>query len=119
MKTDRSTTESEPIHDKVKSIQRDGNPKGDLFGEVIVFTGELGIHRNQAADLAANIGCHVDQGVTNKTTILVVGDQDVTKLAGHEKSSKHRKAEELAAEGHSIRIIREIEFKALVRSAKT
>ena len=37
MKTHRPTTESEPIHDKVKSIQRDGNPKGDLFGEVIVF----------------------------------------------------------------------------------
>jgi len=119
MMTHRPTTESEPNHDKVKSIQRYGNPKGDLFGEVFVFTGELGIHRNEAADLAANIGCHVDQGVTNKTTILVVGNQDVTKLAGHEKSSKHRKAEELAAEGHSIRIIRETEFKALLQSAKT
>lgn len=47
----------------------------ERIGEVIVFTGELGIHRNEAADLAA--------------------------------------------EGYSIRIIRETEFKALVRSAKT
>jgi hypothetical protein len=47
----------------------------ERIGEVIVFTGELGIHRKEAADLAA--------------------------------------------EGHSIRIIRETEFKALVRSAKT
>lgn len=102
-----------------KIIQRDGNPGGDLFGEVIVFTGELGIPRNEAADLAASIGCQVDQGVTKRTTILVVGDQDVTKLSGHEKSSKHRKAEKLIIEGQLIRIIWETDFKALVQSVKS
>ena len=100
------------------AIQRNGNPEGDLYGEVIVFTGALELHRAEAANLAASIGCQVAPGVTKKTTILVVGDQDVTKLAGHEKSSKHRKAEQLVAEGHRIRIIRETDFKALVRSAK-
>lgn len=49
--------------------------------------------------------------------MLVVGDQDVTKLAGHEKSSKHRKAEELISKGAPIRIIRESDFKELVRLA--
>lgn len=101
------------------AIQRDGNPEGDLFGEIIVFTGALELSRSEAADLAANLGCQVAQNVTKKTTILVVGDQDVTKLAGHEKSSKHRKAEQLATEGYSIRIIRETDFQALVQSAKT
>jgi DNA polymerase III subunit epsilon len=99
------------------AIQRDGNPDGDLFGEVIVFTGALEIPRSEAANLAASLGCQVAQGVTKKTTILVVGDQDVTKLAGHEKSSKHRKAEQLVAEGHYIRIVRETDFKALVQSS--
>jgi DNA polymerase-3 subunit epsilon len=56
--------------------------------------------------------------VTKKTTILVVGDQDVARLAGHEKSSKHRKAEQLVAEGQQIRIIRESDFKTLVRTAR-
>jgi len=50
-------------------------------------------------------------------TQFVAGDQDNSKLAGHEKSTKHRKAELLVAEGYSIRIIRETDFKALVQSA--
>lgn len=100
------------------AIQRDGNPEGDLFGEIVVFTGALEQPRSEAADLAASIGCQVAQNVTKKTTLLVVGDQDVSRLAGHEKSSKHRKAEQLAADGHQIRIIRETDFKELVWSAQ-
>lgn len=100
------------------AVQRDGNPEGDLHGEVLVFTGALELSRSEAADLAASIGCQVASGVTKKTTILVVGDQDITKLAGHEKSSKHRKAEQLVAEGHQIRIVRESDFKTLVRTAR-
>lgn len=97
------------------ALHREGNSEGDLFGEVVVFTGALEIPRAEAADLAAKLGCQVASGVTKKTTLLVVGDQDAAKLAGHEKSSKHRKAEQLVAEGHQIRIIRESDFKALVR----
>jgi len=99
------------------AIHRDGNPEGDLYGEIIVFTGALALPRSHAADLAASVGCQVGVGVTKKTTILVVGDQDVLKLAGHEKSAKHRKAEHLAAEGIRIRIIRESDFETLVRTA--
>lgn len=100
------------------AIYREGNPEGDLCGEIIVFTGALELPRNEAADLAASIGCQVAPNVTKKTTLLVVGDQDVSKLAGHEKSTKHRKAEQLVAEGHHIRIILETDFKELVRSAQ-
>ena len=100
------------------AIQRDGNPEGDLYGEVVVFTGALELPRTEAANFAASVGCQVASGVTKKTTILVVGDQDVARLAGHEKSSKHRKAEQLVADGHRLRIIRETDFKALVRSVK-
>ena len=99
------------------SIKRDGNPDGSLSGEVIVFTGALEIPRREAADLAASVGCEVGTGVTKKTTMLVVGDVDVQRLAGHEKSSKHRKAEELVTEGFPIRIIRETDFRVLVSSA--
>lgn len=100
------------------SFQRDGNVEGDLYGEVLVFTGALELPRSEAADLAASVGCQVAPGVTRKTTILVVGDQDVARLAGHEKSSKHRKAEQLIAEGHRIRIVRETDFRTLVRTAR-
>lgn len=95
-------------------ILREGNPDGPLAGEVLVFTGALGMPRREAADLAAQVGCEVAAGVTKHTTLLVVGDQDVTKLAGHEKSSKHRKAEALISAGQSIRILRESDFARLV-----
>lgn len=95
-------------------IVQDGNPEGALFGETLVFTGALKIPRSMAAEMAAKIGCAIAAGVNKKTTILVVGDQDVKKLAGHEKSSKHRKAEKLRAEGCTIRILRESDFKELV-----
>jgi len=106
-------------HSSSIPIHREGNPEGDLFGEILVFTGSLELVRSDAADLAASVGCKVDPNVTKKTTILVVGDQDVWKLGGHEKSSKHRKAEQLATAGQGIRIVRESDFKELVRSSQS
>jgi DNA polymerase III subunit epsilon len=95
------------------AIQRDGDPEGQFFGEILVFTGELEIPRNQAADIAAKAGFKVDQGVTKKTTILVVGTQDARKIKGGEKSAKHLKAEDLAQKGRHIRIIQEHDFFAM------
>lgn len=113
---------NQPIDPKSSSsglaIQRDGNPEGDFYGEILVFTGALELPRSEAADLAASIGYQVASGVTKKTTLLVVGDQDIKKLAGHEKSSKQRKAEQLVAEGHQLRIIRESDFKSIAMVAR-
>lgn len=100
------------------AIKRDGNPEGQLYGEVLVFTGAIKIPRREAADLAASIGCSVADGVNQKTSLLVVGDQDITKLAGKEMSSKQLKAEELIKKGQKIRIIKESDFKELVRYAE-
>jgi len=97
------------------NIAHDGNPQGPLYGEVLAFTGALQIPRRQAAEMASRIGCSVAEGVTKRTTILVVGDQDTRKLAGHEQSGKHRKAEQMIREGHLIRILRESDFKELVK----
>ncbi len=99
-------------------ITRDGNPEGPLYGEVVVFTGALSMPRREAADLAAIAGCEVASSVTKTTTLLVVGDQDIRKLIGHEKSSKHRKAECLISKGQPIRILRETDFGLLVREAQ-
>ncbi|MGD8327176.1 MAG: exonuclease domain-containing protein [Sphingomonadales bacterium] len=92
------------------SIHRNGNPDGPLAGEKIVFTGALQFPRKEVATIAAQAGCDVSDSVTRKTTILVVGDQDLDKLAGHEKSSKHRKAESLREKGLPIKIIQESDF---------
>ncbi len=97
------------------SVVKDGNPEGPLFGEVLVFTGALTVPRREAAELAARAGCETADGVTKHTTLLVVGDQDIRVLNGHEKSAKHRKAEELIAKGLPIRILTESDFVSMVR----
>lgn len=97
-----------------QSIIRDGNIEGPLFGNVAVFTGSLAIPRREAADLAARAGCNVGATVTKKTTLLIVGDQDISKLAGKPKSSKHIKAEELISQGCQIRVLRESDFQSIV-----
>jgi len=96
------------------SVTRTGNAAGPYAGAVVVFTGALGLSREAAPDLAAQSGMTVKAGVTRLTTYLVVGDQDLTVLGGHSTSSKHRKAEEMQAAGHPIRIIGETMFKAMV-----
>ncbi len=100
-------------------VKRSANPEGALFGEIIVFTGSLSISRSRAADIASLAGCRVDNGVTKHTTVLVVGDQDLRSLAGHDKSSKHLKAELLIQKGQSIRILGESDFLSLISQAKS
>ncbi len=66
--------------------------------------------------MAHAAGAAVESGVTKYTTILVVGDQDIDKLAGRAKSSKHRKAESLIAKGQYIRILGEADFMSMSHS---
>lgn len=110
-----STETGHPISSKKLRIALEGNPDGSLAGEVAVFTGELSITRQEAAELAANVGCTVAASVTQKTTLLIVGDQDPRKLSGHKKSSKHRKAEILIEKGQPICIIAEDDFRRLLK----
>lgn len=87
---------------------------GPLSGETIVFTGALSIPRPDAAKMANALGATVGSSVTSQTTILVVGDQDLSRLAGKSKSGKHLKAESLRNEGHGIQIVQESDFLQLV-----
>lgn len=96
-------------------IRREGDGDGPLIGECIVFTGALQMPRREAADQAHEAGAAVELDVTKSTTLLVVGDQDLDKLAGHEKSSKHRKAETLIAKGQPLRILGEADFLNICR----
>ncbi|WP_333927156.1 BRCT domain-containing protein [Bradyrhizobium sp. CCBAU 11361] len=99
-------------------MTREGNLDGLLAGEVVVFTGALSMPRRKAANLAARVGREVDGGVTKNTTLLIVGDQDVTRFeTGQSKSSKHLKTEALIAKGPRIRILRESAFLQLAKAA--
>lgn len=102
---------TQPIFAAHKLSEYSPNVAGPLVGETLAFTGALSLTRHEAAALAAQSGCAIGDGVTRHTTILVVGDQDRWKLAGYEKSAKHRKAEALIAKGQQIRILCEDDFQ--------
>ena len=97
-----------------QSVSISGNQNGALYGHSICFTGNLTLSRLEAATLAAGAGLTVKASPSKKVTLLVVGDQDLSTLAGHKKSRKHRRAEELQSEGHQIRILKEAEFLELI-----
>lgn len=101
------------------NIKLKGNPEGLLYGENVVFTGALSLPRRDAAKIAAELGCNVYSAVSKKTSILVVGIQDESKLAGYQKSSKHRKAEELIQNGAEIKIIFEKDFVEICNNENT
>ena len=111
---DRVKKPIDPVDGVSGSFAREGNPEGALYGELVVFTGALSIPRREAANLASIAGCQVADSVNKATTLLVVGDQDIRRLAGHEKSSKHRKAEDMMTKGQAIRILCEGDFRRLV-----
>lgn len=106
----------QPITDRTDRISKDGHSDGMLSGERIVFTGELLIPRRDAAEMADLLGAAVDPSVTKKTTMLVVGDRDISRF-GSEKSGKHRKAEDLIGKGQAIRILCEADWKELHAAA--
>lgn len=120
-----------PVHDWVvrarqpiggrtyaESVRRSGGGTGRLAGESLVFTGKLSIPRRQAADMAAEAGAKVSNSVTRRTTILVVGVQDLRKIGESGKSSKHRKAESLIRDGYEITILSEEDFTSIVSDVR-
>jgi DNA polymerase-3 subunit epsilon len=96
------------------TIKLEGNPEGTFYGENVVFTGTLSLPRLEASKLAADLGCTVTNSVSKNTTMLIVGFQDSYKLGGYEKSTKHRKAEELVKKGQQIKIFSEDDFRKIV-----
>lgn len=99
---------------RINSIATSGDIEGPFYGESIVFTGALAVPRAEAAKIASQAGFDVLDGVNKKTTFLVVGEQDLKRLAGQEKSAKHRKAESLIEKGQPIKIIEEKDFFNMV-----
>ena len=98
-----------------KQVTRTGDPNGPLFGLVACITGKLSRSRDETANIAARAGIRVVDKVNADVTLLVIPDRDLDSLADSKCSTKHRKALDLIAQGHSLRILRETEFLELVR----
>ena len=94
-----------------------GNPDGELYGEIAVFTGKLRIPRKEAAAMAAEIGIEVKKNVSNSITMLIVGIQDAQRVGESGKSGNQKDVEEKIAEGADIKILSEDDFEALFQSS--
>jgi DNA polymerase-3 subunit epsilon len=101
---------------KELDINSDADPSHPLYGKTIVFTGNLhSMSRNDAWIEIAKIGAIPVESVTKTTNVIVVGQQDFTKLKdGETQSGKFRKAEKLKQQGQEIEVIHERDFLAYI-----
>ena len=94
------------------------NPDDPLAGKSFVFTGKLqSFDRKTAQGLVRARGGTTPEDVSRALDFLVIGDEGSPLLGGagaDAKSSKHKKAEKLIADGAPIRIIAERDFRAMV-----
>lgn len=98
------------------------DPEHVLFGQQLVFTGNLSIPRAEAKKIVAECGAGTASRVTAATTLLVIGDGfEPWELGNPEesfslRSNKARDALRRQAEGQPLRLIAEEEFRVLIGS---
>ncbi|MFQ4149635.1 exonuclease domain-containing protein [Arthrobacter sp. LAPM80] len=87
------------------------NPYGPLYGQTMVFSGDLAaLPRAEAQDSAAARGAAIANSTTRKVTMVVCAELD----RGGRPSAKVRRAHELAAAGQDIQVIGEVQFLRLM-----
>jgi DNA polymerase-3 subunit epsilon len=102
---------------KVRSATKpklEANPEGRWFGAIAVFSGQLEMPREKAANLAAKAGMTVRPRVTRQTTHLVVGDDFMPLFTENDNRSK---AEAFSEQSDQIQILSEEEFRRLLIAA--
>ena len=104
---------------KDSAPNREPDPEGLLFSKRIVFTGTLqSMPRREAFQAAVDTGTRPSTSVSKRTNYLVVGATDLRKVGESGRSSKHRKALALAAEGNPVEIIDEDQFICLLANVR-
>ena len=89
--------------------------KNPLYGKVFVFTGELSISREDAAQIVVNCGGIVRGSVSTKTDYLVVGERfDSYKGTTYQESGKEKTTKSLNSEGAGIQVLNELAFFRMV-----
>ncbi len=89
-----------------------------LYGQMIVFTGNLGISRPAAKQRAADVGAHTASNVTRATTVLVVGDGfSADDLRNGRLTGKARRVLDLQERGQRIEVLTESGFLNLLKGS--
>ena len=93
----------------------DAEPSHPLYGQTVVFTGELSMARPEAKVRSAELGARPESRVTARTTVLVVGDGFVASdLRSGRLTGKARRVLELHDRGQPIEVLSEGEFLQMV-----
>jgi len=93
----------------------DAEPGHPLYGQTVVFTGELSMARPEAKVRSAELGARPESRVTARTTVLVVGDGFVASdLRSGRPTGKARRVLELHERGQLIEVLSEGEFLQMV-----
>ena len=93
----------------------DAEPTHPLYGQTVVFTGELAMARPEAKVRSAELGARPESRVTARTTVLVVGDGFVASdLRSGRLTGKARRVLELHDRGQPIEVLSEVEFLQMV-----
>lgn len=93
------------------------NEDSPLFGKVCVFTGTLeSFTRQEAMQMVADIGGICADGVTKKTNLLVLGNNDYCSTIKDGKSNKQKKAEQLILKGADLQIVPESVFLEMLHT---
>lgn len=96
----------------------DAEPGHPLYGQTVVFTGQLSIGRPEAKTRSAEAGARTESRVTGRTTVLVVGDGFVASdLRSGRLTGKARRVLELHERGQAIEVLSEGEFLQMVGTA--
>lgn len=86
-----------------------------LYGQTVVFTGDLSLGRPQAKTMAAAHGARCASSVTLKTTVLVVGSGFASSdLRSGRLTSKAKRVLDLQRRGQGIEVLSEGEFMQMV-----
>jgi DNA polymerase-3 subunit epsilon len=95
----------------------DAHPGHPLYGQTVVFTGQLSMARPEAKLRSAEVGARPESRVTGRTTVLVVGDGFVASdLRSGRLTGKARRVLELHGRGQAIEVLSEGEFLQMVGS---
>ena len=96
----------------------DAEPGNPLYGQTVVFTGQLGIPRPEAKTRSAEMGARPESRVTARTSVLVVGDGfDARDLRSGRLTGKAKRVLELHDRGQPIEVLSEGEFLQMVGGA--
>ena len=107
-----------PINPIEKKEKPEVNVNGYYYddSEFIVFTGTLSQKRDHFERIASKLGLNIDKnGVTKKTTILVVGIQ----RSNIKVSGKQKEAQKAIEKGQNIKILSEEDFLEMVKLAES